>query len=761
MDICHNHFADGIEPELFRPLFFRLARPEERKAYDTLLAGDSSIVVHAQLEGQLRELIKSMHPSIKIPDQVYPERIKEHLKGVPVDEYGVWVYYPWSKRMVHLLDEAEFVAMRTNRNQYKITQEEQDVLATRKIGVIGLSVGQSIALTLAMERVCGELRLADFDTAELTNLNRIRTGVHNLGLHKTIIAAREIAEIDPFLKVLIFSEGVTDENIDPFFTAGGKLDLLVEVCDGLDIKIISRYKARSLGIPVVMDTNDRGMVDVERFDLEPERPVLHGLAEGLDPKNIKDLTNEEKIPYILKMVDAERMSARLKASMVEVEQSINTWPQLASSVVLGGAVTTDVCRRILLDQYHESGRYYIDLDHQIADRKKEETTVADNPWLPLTLDMMRAIASHYFASGNNTASWQPDESQLDQLIDAIIAAPSEGNCQPWKLLYEQGVLFLFHDRYLSHSSYDDTGINAFISLGAALENMHLQAGLLGLEDVIQQFPLSAYPVFIAAVRFIPAYKKPDDKTIRLAQGIFNRSTNRDFGEHKTLPVGFLKGMQYIVKDFEGVQMSYVDSEQELNELIDILASCNSIRLMQEEGHRQFFKQMRWDKQEAAETGDGIVMMPHEILPYRMINDWNAVKLLSKWGKGGLIRAISHGALKHTAGIALFSVAKNEPADFIMAGKAIERSWIFANIEGVAVCPLSQIDLLYENNRAKKTYQKKQEKEISLLRERFINISPLKEENGGVFLMRLFMAGNNHTDTSVRRSRKEIFYKTQC
>src|SRR5690606_500097 len=115
-----------------------------------------------------------------------------------------------------LLDEAEFVAMRTNRNQYKITQEEQDVLATRKIGVIGLSVGQSIALTLAMERVCGELRLADFDTAELTNLNRIRTGVHNLGLHKTIIAAREIAEIDPFLKVLIFSEGVTDENIDPF-----------------------------------------------------------------------------------------------------------------------------------------------------------------------------------------------------------------------------------------------------------------------------------------------------------------------------------------------------------------------------------------------------------------------------------------------------------------------------------------------------------------------------------------------------------------
>ena len=46
-----------------------------------------------------------------------------------------------------------------------------------------------------MERICGEIRLADFDILELTNLNRIRTGVHNLGLSKTYSVAREISEI--------------------------------------------------------------------------------------------------------------------------------------------------------------------------------------------------------------------------------------------------------------------------------------------------------------------------------------------------------------------------------------------------------------------------------------------------------------------------------------------------------------------------------------------------------------------------------------
>lgn len=360
----YNHLQE-MPNDSYRPLFFRAGDPADREAMDQLLREYTAITVYDEIESQLKELIKSRDPSVKIAPEEYPSRIAEYLKGVSPEEYGIWVYYPWSRRLVHLLEEEAFIEVRTNRNLYKITREEQALLSRKVIGVIGLSVGQSIALTLAMERVCGELRLADFDTAELSNLNRIRTGVHNLGLPKTILAAREIAEIDPFLKVRIYSEGINDQNLEAFFTEDGKLDILVEVCDGLDVKITSRYKARSLGIPVVMDTNDRGMLDVERFDLEPDRPVLHGLAEGLNPENIKNLTNQEKIPFVLKIVDAEKMSPRLKMSMPEISRTISSWPQVASSVVLGGAITTDVCRKILLDHSRASGRYYVDLDEII------------------------------------------------------------------------------------------------------------------------------------------------------------------------------------------------------------------------------------------------------------------------------------------------------------------------------------------------------------------------------------------------------------
>jgi molybdopterin/thiamine biosynthesis adenylyltransferase len=274
------------------------------------------------------------------------------------------VYYPWNNALVHLLDEPEFIAVRTNRNQHKITGAEQAVLRSKKIGIIGLSVGQSIALTLAMERTCSELRLADFDELDLSNLNRIRTGVHHLGIAKVILAAREIAEIDPFIKVEIYSEGIHKDNIHDFFTKGGNLDLLVEVCDDIQVKIGSRFKARELNIPVVMDTNDRGMLDVERFDLEPQRPIFHGLIDSFinEAYNEVMITDSNRRDILFRLVDFNALSEGMKISMSEIGKSILTWPQLASSVVLGGAITTHICRCILLGQHRSSGRYYVDLD---------------------------------------------------------------------------------------------------------------------------------------------------------------------------------------------------------------------------------------------------------------------------------------------------------------------------------------------------------------------------------------------------------------
>jgi hypothetical protein len=59
------------------------------------------------------------------------------------------------------------------------------------------------------------------------------------------------------------------------------------------------------------------------------------------------------------------MSEGLKKSMKEIGSTITTWPQLGADVMLGGAITAMMTRKILLDKTKVSGRFFMDLDQII------------------------------------------------------------------------------------------------------------------------------------------------------------------------------------------------------------------------------------------------------------------------------------------------------------------------------------------------------------------------------------------------------------
>jgi len=769
MNNIASPIANGADTQhTYAPLLLRLNNPGDKEKFEQLMQNGKVSFVYDELYGQLQELIKSNNPSIKIKKEEYTGLINQHLAGKDIHDYGVWVYYPWNQRLVHLLDREEFIEVRTNRNRYKITKEEQGRLKTKKIGIVGLSVGQSIALTLAMERVCGELRLADFDTAELSNLNRIRTGVHNLGLNKTIIAAREIAEIDPFLNIKIFNDGLHEGNMDEFFLGGGKLDVFVEVCDGLDIKIESRYKARELQIPVVMDTNDRGMLDVERFDLDPHRAILHGLADGLDPNTIKDLSNEDKIPYILRMIGSETISTRLKASMLEVEQSINTWPQLASSVTLGGALTTDVCRRILLDQYHDSGRYYVDLDELVKDKGKKESKEIQsiNPYSPLEQPAIEKIVESYFKHAQGSAYELP-AAFLDKIITAAIAAPSAGNNQPWKWTYSKGILFLFHDKYRSWSWGDYYEMGAHMSLGSALENVHLQSEALGLKDNIEIFPDKNDPFLIAAISFKEQGTAVELSAIKLAESLYSRHTNRKLSDRQILSQNFYNGIAQIVNEFENVNFYYTENENDIDELAEIIAECDKVRLLNQLGHEEFYHELRWNRAEAEKRGDGVEVegvdiTQSEIAGFKVAGDWSAVQLIADWDQGNAFKKLSLKAVKSASAIMVFTIPEFTHVQLLNAGRAVEKVWIVANQQGVSVHPMLSPAFFFSRlihgegaeipgNVANKLFS---------LRKRFIDIFPFDLDKNKVqhevFIMKVSVAGEIALK-SLRKDKSELFY----
>ena len=190
--------------------------------------------------------------------------------------YGTWVYFPWEAKVVHLLDADVYFDVITNRNQDKITKEEQRKLRGKRVGVVGLSVGGEAAVAVAQEHLCGHIVLADFDRLDLSNLNRLHAGCDELGLPKTTIAARRIVKIDPYLKVTVFGDGVTAGNAGQFLDG---LDLLIEECDDPQIKHGVRLLAKARGINVLYAADERGFFSVEPYRDFPGLRPFHGRVE--------------------------------------------------------------------------------------------------------------------------------------------------------------------------------------------------------------------------------------------------------------------------------------------------------------------------------------------------------------------------------------------------------------------------------------------------------------------------------------------------
>jgi hypothetical protein len=310
---------------------------------------------------QVSQLMSIRHPNRKLSESELNKLSTEYYEN----HQGKWCYYPWNQHLVHILDQEGFIELRTNRNKYKITEEEQSILRDKSALIIGLSVGSSIALTLAMERIVGTLILVDFDQIELSNLNRLAAGVHQIGMPKTTRIAQLIAEIDPYIKLITHNDGFNLSNNQEILNSGTKIDIVLDECDDMQIKWLLRKKAKEMNIPVLMETNDRGQIDIERFDLEPSRPIFHGRLEGLEYDNLDFKDPGVRFLLLSKILDIQLGSERAQYSLGQIGHSIQTWPQLASTVMLGAGICSDITRKILLGQPISSGRYFIDLDQLI------------------------------------------------------------------------------------------------------------------------------------------------------------------------------------------------------------------------------------------------------------------------------------------------------------------------------------------------------------------------------------------------------------
>ncbi|MBI5357284.1 ThiF family adenylyltransferase [Candidatus Saccharibacteria bacterium] len=304
--------------------------------------------------------------SLQVKRSSVRDYLKNYKKGKSSWQLGSWVYYPWSGTLIHMLSEDEFIKLRTIRNQFIITADEQEKYASYSVGCAGMSVGSNGAVAIAITGGSQRIKLADGAVFSGSNLNRVRTGVKSVGLPKSIIIGRELYEMNPYLRIDAITENLSDKNITRFFDKPWKLDAVVDEIDDVIIKIKLRLEARKRKIPVIMVTEpgDTVMLDVERFDKDDSLPLFHGLLK--DAERIAEagsFKNErERIKSIVKIIGTRNLPVRDQQAALKVGSVIPSAPQLGSTAMIAGGVISYAIRQLATDAPLRSGRHAIDLN---------------------------------------------------------------------------------------------------------------------------------------------------------------------------------------------------------------------------------------------------------------------------------------------------------------------------------------------------------------------------------------------------------------
>lgn len=345
----------------YEPIIFRMSLMEQATFFRFCQAFSIKIIDH--IDRQLEDLVRVQNPSITNKSTRLQQVEQLLTDAEKIADTTNWVYFPWKQQVVHILNQADYFSVITNRNQYKITAEEQAVLKDKTIGVIGLSVGGEAAITVCQEHLCGKIKIADFDELDLSNLNRLNASIADIGVLKTTISARRIYQLNPYLTVEVFPEGIHENNMQSFMQ---DLDLLIEECDGLEIKYPIRQVAKSLNINTIYAADERGLLSIEPYGNDPDYPIFHGILESSQlPREAFDNDAEFMKTLAIWCGGWDLISDRSRMALSDMSKKICGYPQLASEARFAAGQLGHIARRLLLGEQLNPLFQHIDLEELV------------------------------------------------------------------------------------------------------------------------------------------------------------------------------------------------------------------------------------------------------------------------------------------------------------------------------------------------------------------------------------------------------------
>lgn len=208
------------------------------------------------------------------------------------------------------------------RFQMLYTKHELEKLQKAKIALCGLGgYGSSLIDPLARYEI-GELRLADPDYYEPSNMDRqCLSKFSTIGTKKVEVAAQLVADITKHTHILCFPEGINSENILKFCDGS---NLVIDLCDRLSVRLLLHSMCNQLKIILINGGNSswpsrKGLrVSTYHYDKRARWSTIEfehkkwGISSSVWASFIQEISIGVINPSTLKNIDEENAIYRSK-----------------------------------------------------------------------------------------------------------------------------------------------------------------------------------------------------------------------------------------------------------------------------------------------------------------------------------------------------------------------------------------------------------------------------------------------------------------
>lgn len=226
------------------------------------------------------------------------------------------------------------------RNIGWVTTAEQDILSTKHIAIAGLGGVGGIYLTTLLRLGIQHFSLAEADIFELKNFNRqVGATIATIDQPKTTAMAEMARMINPNVKLRIFPEGLTDDN-------------LVSFLDGVDLYICGLdYFAIEMREKIMAECNRRGIPAVFAAPLGMGAAMLYFKPGGMSFENYFCLRNDTVPDKLIKFLIGIAPTMMQRGYVVDpagVNMAKGRLPSTIMGCTLCAGITATQALKILL-----------------------------------------------------------------------------------------------------------------------------------------------------------------------------------------------------------------------------------------------------------------------------------------------------------------------------------------------------------------------------------------------------------------------------